>query len=211
MSLEDLKKLVAEGEVEKSEALAQKLLEQGVDPIRTIQELADVMIDLGDKFSRLEVFLPEIMLAGDAMTAVVNILRPRVLASGEKGAAQGKVVLGVVKGDVHAIGKDIVKLMLQTNGYEVKDLGADAPSLQFIKAAQEMGADFIGASALMTTTMPGQKEIIALLKEIGLNGTYKVVIGGAPVGQEWADLIGADLYCPDASSAPGMMAKLLKK
>jgi len=119
------------------------------------------------------------------------------------------VVLGVVRGDLHAIGKDIVKLMLETAGYEVKDLGADVAAITFIKEAQAIDADFIGASSLMTTTMPGQREIITLLAEMGLRDKFKVIIGGAPVTQEWADLIKADLYCPDAAGAPAAMAALL--
>jgi methanogenic corrinoid protein MtbC1 len=101
--------------------------------------------------------------------------------------------------------------MLETNGFEVKDLGYDVDSLTFIKEAEAMGADIIGASSLMTTTMPGQKEIIELLKDKGIRDQYKVVIGGAPTGKEWADQIGADLWCEDANSAPRMMAALLQK
>jgi methanogenic corrinoid protein MtbC1 len=119
-------------------------------------------------------------------------------------------VIGVVKGDLHEIGKDIVKLMLETSGFEVRDLGYDVDSLQFIKAAQEMGADFIGASSLMTTTLPRQGEIIEFLKDKGLRDQYKVVIGGAPTSQMWSEKIGADLYCENANDAAEKMADLLK-
>ena len=143
--------------------------------------------------------------------AVVEIVKPQIMESGGQGAPRGKVVIGVVKGDLHEIGKNIVKLMLETNGFEVKDLGYDVDSLTFIKEAQAMGADIIGASSLMTTTMPGQQEIIDLLKDKGLRDQYKVVIGGAPTGPEWAEKIGADLWCEDASSAPKLLAELIKK
>jgi methanogenic corrinoid protein MtbC1 len=176
-----------------------------------IAALTETMNKLGELFARLEIFLPQLMLSGEALTAVVDIIRPKIQESGEQGASKGKVVLGVVKGDLHEIGKNIVKLMLETNGFEVKDVGYDVDSLTFIKEAEAMGADIIGASSLMTTTMPGQKEIIELLKEKGLRDQYKVVIGGAPTGPEWAEMIGADLYCENATSAPKMMEELLKK
>jgi methanogenic corrinoid protein MtbC1 len=169
------------------------------------------MNKIGELFARLEIFLPQLILAGEALTAAVDILRPKIMEAGEQGAPKGKVVIGVVKGDLHAIGKNIVKLMLETNGFEVKDLGYDVDSLTFIKEAEAMGADIIGASSLMTTTMPGQKEIIELLKDKGIRNRYKVVIGGAPTGKEWADQIGADLWCENATSAPRMMAELLGK
>ena len=153
------------------------------------------------------------MQCGEAMSSVMKILTPKVLESGAGKAVQktGKVVLGTVKGDLHEIGKDIVRLMLEATGFEVKDLGYDVDSMTFIKEAEAMGADVIGASALMTTTMPHQKEIIDLLKDKGLRNKYKVVIGGAPTTQEWANKIGADLYCYDAGSAPKQMAKLIGK
>lgn len=154
MSLEELSKLVEDGETEEAEELAKSLLEGG-------QQI------------------------------------------------KGKVVLGVVKGDLHEIGKNIVKLILETNGFEVKDLGYNVDSLTFVKEAQAMGADFIGASSLMTTTMPRQKEIIDILQDKGIRDQFKVVVGGAPTSQMWADKIGADLYCRDAKSAPELMVSLL--
>jgi len=174
-----------------------------------IAALTETMNKLGELFARLEIFLPQLMIAGEALIAVVDILRPKIKAAGQQGAVKGKVVIGVVKGDIHEIGKNIVKLMLETNGFEVKDLGYDVDSLTFIKEAEAMGADIIGASSLMSTTMPGQREIIKLLKDKGLRDRFKVVIGGAPTGKEWADQIGADLWCEDAGSTPSMMNELL--
>ena len=211
MSLKALCQAVESGNAGKAEALSRKLLDEGFDPLQMIAALTETMNKLGELFARLEIFLPQLMLAGEALTAVVDILRPLIMERGEQGASKGKVVLGVVKGDLHEIGKNIVKLMLETNGFEVKDVGYDVDSLTFIKEAEAMGADIIGASSLMTTTMPGQKEIIELLKEKGMRDRYKVVIGGAPTGQEWADLIGADLWCEDATSAPRLMAELLNR
>jgi len=211
MSFEALCQAVESGNTGEAEDLTRKLLGEGKEPLEMIDALTETMNKLGDLFARLEIFLPQLIIAGESLTAVVDILRPRIMEAGEQGAPKGKVVIGVVKGDLHEIGKNIVKLMLETNGFEVKDLGYDVDSLTFIKEAEAMGADIIGASSLMTTTMPGQKEIIELLKDKGIRDRYKVVIGGAPTGQEWADQIGADLWCEDANSAPRMMAQLLQK
>lgn len=209
MSLETLGQFIEDGNAEEGEALASKLLEEGADPLQMIEALTETMARVGDLFAKLEIFLPEIMMAGDALAAVVKVLGPYLEAAGGQ-ELKGKIVLGVVKGDLHEIGKSIVKLILETNGFEVKDLGYDVDPLVFIKEAEAMGADFIGASSLMTTTMPGQKEIIELLKEKGLRNKYRVVIGGAPTSQLWSDQIGADLYCRDAKSAPDLMTELMK-
>ncbi len=209
MSLEALCRAVESGKKSEGESLARKLLDEGADPFEAVSALTEKMGEVGDRFSRLEIFLPEMMQAGDAMAAVVEILRPRLSETQGELASKGKVILGTVKGDLHEIGKNIVKLMLEANGFEVKDLGYDVDALTFIKEAEAMGADFIGASALMTTTMPHQKEIIDLLRDKGLRNKYKVIIGGAPTTQQWADEIGADLYCLDAGSAPRLMVELL--
>ncbi len=213
MSVEKLCEAVENGAVEEAQKIVNDLLKQKLNFNDVVDRLVAVMQKVGDKFSRLEIFLPEMMQCGEAMSSVMKSLTPKILESGTgKGVRKvGKVVLGTVKGDLHEIGKDIVRLMLEATGYEVKDLGYDVDSLAFIKEAEAMGADVIGASALMTTTMPHQKEIIDLLTDKGLRNKYKVVIGGAPTTQEWADKIGADLYCYDAGSAPKLMAKLLGK
>ena len=211
MSLEKLCQAVESGNTGEAEDLTRQLLSEGIDPLDIIAALTDTMNKLGELFARLEIFLPQLMIAGDALMAVVEIVKPKIMESGNQGAPRGKVVVGVVKGDLHEIGKNIVKLMLETNGFEVKDLGYDVDSLTFIKEAQAMGADIIGASSLMTTTMPGQQEIIELLKDKGIRDQFKVVIGGAPTGPEWAEKIGADLWCEDASSAPKLLAELIGK
>jgi corrinoid protein of di/trimethylamine methyltransferase len=208
MSLDQLSKLVEDGEKEASEDMARKLLADGTDPLEILDRLTQTMQRVGVLFANLDIFLPEVMLAGEALTAVVDIVKPE-LKSTDRVLAKGKVVIGVVKGDLHEIGKNIVKLMLETNGFEVRDLGYDVDSLDFIKAAEEMGADFIGVSSLMTTTMPRQKELIEFLKDKGLRDKYKVVIGGAPTSQMWADKIEADLYCEDANCAAEKMAALI--
>ncbi len=208
MALEELSKYVEDGETEEAEALATRLLEGGADPHAMIDAMTRTMALVGDQFAKLEIFLPEIMAAGEALTAVVSVLGPYLEAAGGQ-QIKGKVVIGVVKGDLHEIGKNITKLILETDGFVVKDLGYNVDSLDFIKEAEAMGADFIAASSLMTTTMPRQKEIVDMLKDKGLRDQYKLVIGGAPTSQMWADKIGADLYVKEAKAAPELMTALL--
>ena len=209
MSLEELSGFVEEGEAEEARALAEKLLKEGQNPLEMIAAMTVTMAHVGDLFAKLDIFLPEIMLAGEALAGVVEVMAPYLEAAGGQ-EVKGKIVIGVVKGDLHEIGKNIAKLILETNGFIVKDLGYNVDPLTFIKEAEAMGADFIGASSLMTTTMPRQKEIIDILTAKGIRDRYKVVIGGAPTSQMWADQIGADLYCKEAKSAPELLTKLLQ-
>ena len=206
MSIENLCKSVENGDKAESNKLAQQLVDSGSDPLEIIAALTKTMGRVGDRFTKLEIFLPEMMIAGDAMSKVVEIVAPLLKEKGG-GKSKGTIVLGTVKGDLHEIGKNIVKLMLESNFYKVKDLGTDADPVDFIKEAQELGATVIGASSLMSTTMPHQKEIIDILTDQGLRDKFKVIIGGAPTTKEWADEIGADLYCPDAGSAPRLIEK----
>jgi methylmalonyl-CoA mutase cobalamin-binding domain/chain len=208
MSLDALCKAVEAGEQEESRKHAQALLDGGTDPLRIIEALTKVMDGIGEKFSRLEIFLPEMMLSGEAMADVVKLISPLLKEKGT-GPSKGMIVLGTVKGDLHEIGKNIVKLMLESNLFEVRDIGIDADPVDFIRTAEETDAQVIGASALMSTTLPHQKEIIDILKEKGLRDKYRIVIGGAPATKEWGDEIGADLYCPDAGSAASMINTLL--
>ena len=207
MSLEQLCKMVEDGDAEEAKVLTEKLLDEGANPLEMIDALTKTMAHVGELFAKLEIFLPEIMLSGEALTAAVDVLGPHLEASGGR-QVKGKVVLGVVKGDLHEIGKNIVKLILETNGFVVKDLGYNVDSLTFVKEAEAMGADFIAASSLMTTTMPRQMEIIEILNSKGIRDDYKVVIGGA-TSPMWADKIGADLHCYDAKSAPELFSKVL--
>lgn len=208
MSLEKLSKLIETGEAEETKVLTEQLLKDGIDPLEMIETLTKTMAHVGELFAKLDIFLPEIMLSGEALTEAVDILAPYLEASGGR-EIKGKVILGVVKGDLHEIGKNIVKLILETNGFIVKDLGYNVDSLDFVKEAEAMGADFIASSSLMTTTMPRQLEIIEILKSKGIRDNYKVVIGGAPTSQLWADKIGADLFCYDAKSAPELFTAIL--
>ena len=162
---------------------------------------------LGDKFDEGEVYLPELMLAAAAMEAAMGICN-EALPEGQN-ESRGTVVIGTVEGDVHDIGKAIVCAYLRANGYEVHDLGRDVPVEEFVDKAEEVGADIIGASALLTATMRKQSEIVAELKERGIRDKYKFVVGGAPCTQEYADSIGADAYAADASDGVKKIEELL--
>jgi 5-methyltetrahydrofolate--homocysteine methyltransferase len=162
---------------------------------------------VGEKFKNNEFFIPEVLVSARAMTAGLGILNPLLAEANVK--AKGKVVIGTVKGDLHDIGKNIVGMMLQGAGYEIVDLGADVPKEKFIESAQKEGAQLVGMSALLTTTMIYMQEVIQGLKDAGLRDKVKVIIGGAPVTQAYADKIEADGYAPDAASAIDLAKELL--
>lgn len=166
------------------------------------------MNEVGVRFERGKLFLPHVMMAADAMTAGVNALKD-LMPEGSAGSKLGVIVNGTVEGDVHDIGKSIVSTMLQSAGFEVYDIGRDVPIKNFIQKAKEVNADMIGISALMTTTLQGQREVIELLKEEGMRSKVKVMIGGAPATQAWADKIGADCYAENASEAVTKAKELL--
>jgi len=166
------------------------------------------MNQVGVLFERGKLFLPHVMMAADAMTAGVKLLEAD-LPEGAEGKKLGVIVNGTVEGDVHDIGKSIVSTMLQSAGFEVHDIGRDVPIRNFIEKAKETDADMIGISALMTTTLQGQRDVIELLKEEGLRSRVKVMVGGAPATQAWADKIGADCYAENASEAVAKAKELL--
>jgi corrinoid protein of di/trimethylamine methyltransferase len=192
-------------------ALARQALEEGLDPFKVIQEgFSRGMQVVGDKFSTLEYCLPEVMLAADAMNAATEILKPRLMES-HQGDSRGIIVLGVMQGDIHDLGKNIVKIMLEASGFAVHDLGNDTPVRQFIEKAEAVGADIIAASAILTTTMSYMPDIAAMLDELGLREKYMLMLGGAPVIHEWAMEIGADGYGEDAVEAVEVAKRLMQK
>ncbi len=166
------------------------------------------MNQVGVLFERGKLFLPHVMIAADAMSAGVKLLEES-MPEGSQEKKLGVIVNGTVEGDVHDIGKSIVSTMLQSAGFEVYDLGRDVPVRNFIEKAKEVNADMIGISALMTTTLQGQREVIDLLKEEGMRSKIKVMVGGAPATQAWADKIGADCYAENASEAVAKAKELL--
>jgi len=183
-------------------AAAREALEAGIDPNLAMEEgFAKPIRALGEAFDRMEIFLPQLVMAADAMKAGVAVLEEAILASGSTLEKKGVVVLGTVEGDIHDIGKTVVMAMLQAGGYEVHDLGVEVPTPRFIQAAEEINANIIGMSALLSTTMLRQRDVIELLRNKGLASRYFTIVGGAPVTQKWADEIGADAYARDAVEA----------
>ncbi len=193
---------VIEGDDEEAEALARQALDQGVDALACINLGYTVGMDeVGELFSTGEYFLPDLILGGEAMKAALAVLEPALKAAGQERAVLGRVVLGTVKSDIHEIGKSLVGTMLSANGFEVYDLGIDIESSEFVAKAREYNADIVALSALLTTTMLHQREVIEHLAEAGLRDQVKVMVGGSPVTRGWADQIGADGFAEDAASS----------
>jgi corrinoid protein of di/trimethylamine methyltransferase len=209
-TLEKLVEAVAQGEYEESEALAQQAMAEKMDPLKVVDGLTQAIREVGDRFERMEVFLPEMMLAARAMQTALVPITPYLEERKIERERKGTVVIGTVEGDIHEIGKSIVALLLEVNGYTVHDLGPDNNALDFIKKAQEVGADVIGASALMTTTMPGQQEIVELLKEKGLRDQFYVIVGGTPVTEGWAKEIEADSWAENAMQAVAVLDRAME-
>lgn len=197
-----IKEAVVEGK--KSETLSKvaEAVNMGIEPALVIDEgLSAGLYVVGDKFDEGEYYLPDMMLAAEAMNGAMDYLAPLIQKNKQKDVAEPtRMVIGTVKGDLHSIGKDIVILMMRSAGFDVTDLGVDVSSVDFVKAVREKGARLLGISALMTTTIQEQKKIIDLLQQENLRTQVKVIVGGAPLSEEWAMAIGADGYAPDAIS-----------
>ena len=207
--LKEMANAVIEGDEEKSVSLAKEALAQGLDPTKAIEKgFAEGMKEIGRRFEKLEIYLPQMILSADAMTAGVEIFRRHILSK-EGEITKKTVLLGTIQGDVHDIGKNIVKIMLESNGFKVYDLGRDVPVLQFIEKVKEHNPDIVGVSALMTTTMVYMPKLIEGLKENGLREKVKMMVGGAPVLPEWAKEIGADGYGKSAMEAVNVAKRLV--
>lgn len=198
--IQEISEFLQKGRAKNVKTLVEQALEQGVDPKEILNDglLAGMMI-VGGKFKRNEVFVPEVLVAARAMSAGIAILEPKLVEVGNEPI--GKAVIGTVKGDLHDIGKNLVTMMLKGAGFDVIDVGTDVDADTFISKAEEVGADVICMSALLTTTMPYMQTVIDTLKERGLRDKYIVMIGGAPVNEAFAEQIGADFYTADATSA----------
>jgi len=204
-----LTQAVLDGEPEDAEELAKQALDQGLDPLACINEGLTKGIDqVGELFASGEYYLPELIMGGEAMKAALTILEP-ALAENQEREVTGRVVLGTVEGDLHEIGKTLVGTMLAANGFLVTDIGIDKSAADFVTAVKETKATLVGASALLTTTMPEQKKVIEALDEAGLRGQVKVMVGGAPATQTWADKIGADGYAENAIAAVALARRLV--
>ena len=193
---------VIDGDPDQAQALAQKALDTGIDPLEAINRGYTPGMDVvGELYSSGEYFLPDLILGGEAMKAALAVLEPALKAGGRQRKVLGTIVLGTVKGDIHEIGKALVGSMLSANGFLVHDLGIDIEADEFVAKARELNADIVALSALLTTTMLHQRDVIEHLVEAGLRDRVKVMVGGSPVTQAWADQIGADGYAEDAAGA----------
>ena len=188
-------------------SLVQEALDEGNAPIDILnQGMIDAMANVGEKFRRDEIFVSEMLVAAKAMKKGVEVLKPHL--AGDKSARLGKMVMGTVYGDLHDIGKNLVIMMIESTGYEVVDLGIDVSVEKFMEAANDPEVSVVGVSALLTTTMPAMQEIVAALNTHPRRSEFKIMVGGAPITQEFCDEIGADVYTEDAASA-GQAAKAL--
>jgi len=201
---------LVEGALDEVVDLTRQALEVGLEPLSIINEgLMPGMIIVGDKFQAGEYFLPHLTIAAHGMQQAMELLEPELQARQQTVVSAGTVVLGSVAGDIHEIGKSLVGTMMSASGFQVFDLGVDVPTETFVAKVQETSADLLGLSALLTTTMMVQREVIEALEEAGLRDQVKVIIGGAPISQEWADTIRADGYAQDAVGAVELAKQLV--
>jgi corrinoid protein of di/trimethylamine methyltransferase len=205
----EMTNLIVRGEDEEAAALASQNLES-IDPLSLIENgLTPAMDVVGERFANCEIFLPEMIKSANAFEAVMTVLDPRIRELGEADKKLGVIVIGTVNKDVHEIGKNIVAMMLSTAGFEVHDIGYDKPAMDFIQKAAEVDADIIAASALMTTTLPYQKDIVDMLESMSKRDDYKIIVGGGAVTQAWVDEIRADGYAEYAPGAVTLAKSLL--
>lgn len=210
--LEKLKQSITEMDSDLAVEAANTALEAGIDPLECIsQGLSVGMKEMSDLFDEGEAFVPELLMASEAFETAVKILTSKMSSEEKSNASNGTVVIHTVQGDIHDIGKNIVKTMFIANNFNVFDLGRDVPVETVVEKAKEYKADFILGSALMTTTMPAQRDIINLLKEEGIRDDFIVMYGGAPVSQGWCDSIGADGYTDTATEAVTLAKELISK
>ena len=199
MAIEKVYDLVSRGKAKLTPAAVQEAIDAGFAPEEVLNKMISAMDVVGEKFKNGEIFVPEMLIAAKAMKKGVEVLKP-LLASGAAGAL-GKVVIGTVAGDLHDIGKNLVAMMIESAGFEVEDLGVDVPVEKFVAAAEADDVKIVACSALLTTTMPALEATVAALNGMAKRGSFKVMVGGAPITQEFADKVGADAYTSDAASA----------
>jgi corrinoid protein of di/trimethylamine methyltransferase len=201
---------ILDGDSDAAVALAKQAIDAGVDPLDAISKGFVLGVNqVGESFACGQAFLPELVMAGEAMKAAVATLEPEMQKRGSVRQIFGKVVLATVEGDIHEIGKTLVGTMLSASGFQVYDLGVDVPSAKIIEKVKEVDADLVGLSALLTTTMVKQKEVIMELDKLGLRKKVKVMVGGAPVTRDWVQKIEADGYSEDAIGAVGLAKQLV--
>ena len=206
-----IKELVIEWETDKLKEYCQSILKNNqATASGLLKIIGDIMKYVGNQFEEEEIFLPELIGSAETVKVVIDdVLDPAIRAAGEEKETLGKVVIGTVESDVHSIGKDLVGSFLFSNGFEVYNLGVEVTADQFISKAEEVGADIIGLSSLITMSMDFQKQVIEELKKRGLRNKYKVVVGGSPTSEDWAENIGADGWADDAIEAVELIKRLI--
>lgn len=207
----DLDEAIRDGDEERAAEIAERAMAAGISPTELFNgSIVPVLEEVGDKFGRLEIFLPEMMAAGDAVKAVFRVLEPVIKERHESTAqTSGKIIIGTMTGDVHDIGKNMVASLLEVNGFEVLNLGTDVPVKRFMDTAFKEKADIIAMSSLLTTSLPYMKDLLAMVQEIEPADRFKVMVGGGPVTEEWAAQVGADGYGKDASQAVAVARRLM--
>jgi corrinoid protein of di/trimethylamine methyltransferase len=209
--LSKLKEAAINGDSDQVVKLSKRVIEVGIDPLEAVEKaLIAGVLELGNKWINGEVFIVDMIAAAEAMKAGLSILKDEIVKRGGSIKYRGRIVIGTVEGDIHDIGKSIVASLLEAAGFEVIDLGVDVSAQKFIEAIKQYNPDIVGMSALMTTTMLKQREIIEAIKQANLRGKVKIIVGGAPTTKEWSEEIGADGWAPDAASAVELVKKLLK-
>ena len=209
MIIQEISQQLQAGRARNVKALVQQALDEGIPAQRILNEgLLSGMAIIGEKFKNNEVFVPEVLVAARAMNTGVELLKPHLLADGVK--AKGRVCIGTVQGDLHDIGKNLVKMMMESKGLEVIDLGTDVSAETFVKTAAEQDCQIICCSALLTTTMGVMAEVVKAAEAAGIRDKVKIMIGGAPVTQSFCEQIGADAYTTDAASASDVAASFCK-
>ncbi len=207
-----LKESILIFDVELAEKSAQEAVNNDIDPLKAVEEgLVKGLDIIGEKYENDEIFLPELMMAANTFQTAMQILEPKISEKGQERAKKGIIVLGTVKGDIHKIGKDIVTLLFRTAGYEVHDLGEDVDLFTFIENAKKVNADAIGLSALLTSTLSGQKDVIDALTQEGMRDKYIIMVGGGATTPEWAETIGADLFAESAQAAVRRLTEMIAK
>jgi len=202
---------IVNGDPDEALALTQQALSAGIEPMQIVDDgLVRGMDIVGEKFSVGEMFLPHLVMAAKGLEKSMELLEPELEARQQSIERAGTIVIGTVQGDIHEIGKSLVGTMLSVNGFKVHDLGVDVPVMTFVEKVRETGADMLGMSALLTTTMTKQRDVIEALEDVGIRDQVKVLVGGAPVSQVWADEIGADGYAEDATQAVHVAEELAK-
>lgn len=206
-----MRQSIIDGAPESAGALARQALELGIPPLEAIDKgFVPGMTEVGAQYAKHQMFLPDMLASAEAMKAAMAVLEPELTRQGRQRPSAGTVVLGTTKGDIHEIGKTLVGTLLTAHGFKVHDLGTDVPSEQFAATARETAADVVGVSALLTTTMRGQKTVVEVLEREQLRPKVKIIVGGAPVTRQWAEEIGADGYAKDAISAVALVQSLIQ-